>query len=429
MLARRLRSAAIAAGLLLVLLPACSHGPDPIRVGTVYPISGAQGPGGLSEYRGVRVAADLANQSGGVNGHPIQIVPIDTPAADAAEGAIKTLKADGVSLVLGSYGSTISDPAAYEASENGMLFWETGAVGEMQSLDSWAHPQDPQQSVPYVFRVAPTGETLGAAAIDFVTQELAPRKKLDPSKLRVAVVNVNDQYGSSVAAGAVARVKSLGMPLTGQFPYDPRTVDAAALMHRVAATNPDVLFVSAYLDDGVAIWQQAVKQQLPVKISIGTSSSYCLPQFGQALGSSAVGLFASDKPSAPGINATGLSPVAAALLKQAQAKYTQLYNGAPMDAPALAGFSGAWALFHDTMPHATAMTPAAVAAAARDVQLPSGSLPNGSGLEFAGPSAPDPGANLRAASVIWEWVGLNREAIVWPPGLATHSIEKLPLAS
>jgi hypothetical protein len=200
-------------------------------------------------------------------------------------------------------------------------------------------------------------------------------------------------------------------------------------MRRVAATKPDMLFVSAYLNDGVAIWQQAVRQQLPVKISIGTSSSYCLPQFGQALGGNAVGLFASDKPSAPGIDATGLSPEAAALLKQAEAKYASLYQGEPMDAPALAGFSGAWALFHDTLLRSAGTTPAAVAAAAREVQLPVGSLPNGSGLEFAGPTTPDPGANLRAASVIWEWVGVNREAIVWPPGLATHPIENLPLAS
>ena len=41
------------------------------------------------------------------------------------------LDEDGVDLVVGSYGSTISAAAAAEAHERGMLLWETGAVGQV----------------------------------------------------------------------------------------------------------------------------------------------------------------------------------------------------------------------------------------------------------------------------------------------------------
>ena len=47
--------------------------PEPIRIGAVYPLSGSQGPGGIEEFRGVELAAKLANQSGGVGGRPIQL--------------------------------------------------------------------------------------------------------------------------------------------------------------------------------------------------------------------------------------------------------------------------------------------------------------------------------------------------------------------
>ena len=61
-----------------------------------------------------------------------------------------------------------------------------------------------------------------------------------------------------------------------------------------------------------------------------------------------------------------------------------------MSAAALAGFSGAWALFRHVLPEAGSLAPADVAAAARRARVPAGGLPNGSGLEFAPPGAPTP---------------------------------------
>ena len=68
-----------------------------------------------------------------------------------------------------------------------------------------------------------------------------------------------------------------------------------------------------------------------------------------------------------------------------------------------------------------------LAQAARSVTLPPGSLPNGSGLEFGPPGTPQAGANLRAASVIWEWTGVDRRAVVWPAALLGGSVVGLAL--
>src|SRR5687767_13720175 len=94
-------------------------------------MSGSQRQGGTDEHRGVLLAAQLVNERGGVNGHPIEIRSIDVPSGDAAPYAVDYLAADGVRFVVGSYGSTISEPAAARAARRGLLFWETGAVGEM----------------------------------------------------------------------------------------------------------------------------------------------------------------------------------------------------------------------------------------------------------------------------------------------------------
>ena len=65
---------------------------------------------------------------------------------------------------------------------------------------------------------------------------------------------------------------------------------------------------------------------------------------------------------------------------------------------------------------------ASIAAAARAADVPEGALPNGSGLRFG--KGPD---NLRATSVIWEWVAPRTRAIVWPPAFATQPVRAIDL--
>jgi branched-chain amino acid transport system substrate-binding protein len=385
--------------------------PAPLRVGAVYPLSGSQGMGGVDEYRGVLVAAELANHDGGVGGRRLAVERVDVPEADAAPGAVHALAAQGIDLVLGSYGSTISSPAAAAAAGRGSLFWETGAVGKL------AGPGEGD----LVFRVAPTGGLLGRNAIAFVADQLASRLHREAASLRFAVAAVDDVYGRAVADGARAELRERGLLLAADVAYDPRHHDPARVVRQVAAGRPDVLFVVAYLEDGVALRREQVRQHLPLLASIGTSSSYCMPEFGARLGRDALGLFASDKPDTHGINPHGLTRDGRALLDRADAAYQAAY-GDSMSAAALAGFSGAWALFRHVLPAARSTAPADVAAAARTVRLPRGSLPNGSGLQFGAPGGPDAGANLRAASVIWEWTELNRRQVTWPPQFATAPI-------
>ena len=400
---------------------ACSGSPKsaaPIRVGAIYPLTGSQARGGgIDEFRGVKLAADIVNRAGGVGGRPVRLVPVDVPGTDAVPEAIGRLRGQGVRLLLGSYGSTISKLAGALASRRGMLFWETGAVGEMASAGAGR----------LSFRVAPSGSVLGRSAIEFVTRRLAPMLHRSADSLRFAVAKVDDEYGGGVGSGAIHEVRALGVHLAGAVTYDPDELDAAAVVGRIAAMHPDVLFVSSYLQDGIELRKEMVRRHLNLLASIGTSSSYCMPMFGRALGRDAVGLFASDKPDADSIAPEGLRPDARSLLDEAQRLYRRRYSQ-EMDAPALAGFSAAWVLFARIMPAANGGSPRKVAAAARNTTLPRGALPNGSGLQFGAPGTTEAGANLRAASVIWEWTGVRQRAVVWPQAFATQPIRVLPLA-
>ena len=407
----------VALGVGVLVAVACTSTPEitsPLRIGAVYPLSGTQGSGGVDEFQGVQLAVQLANAEGGVDGRPVELVPIDVPSGDAAPEAIERLDADGVRLVLGSYGSTISAPAAVEATARGLLFWETGAVGEMSG-------DGPGR---LVFRVAPSGAVLGRSAIAFIADQYAPLIGKDPADLRFAITLVDDAYGRAVAQGAIDELEARGLTIAGEFAYDPRHVDMTDLVRRLGASHPDVLFASAYLDDAIAMRREMVLQGVDVLAGIGTSSSYCMPAFGERLGKDAVGLFASDKPDSDALDVRGLTPDGRALLERAQVAYRERFGGM-MSAAVLAGFSGAWALLHEVLPKAAEPTPAAIADAALRIDLPEGSLPNGSGLKFGPPGTATAGANVRAESVIWQWTDPGVRWVVWPERYATYSIEAI----
>src|SRR2546425_5738178 len=60
-----------------------------------------------------------------------------------------------------------------------------------------------------VFRFAPTGESLGRAAVAFVREQLAPRLRVRRG-LRYSVAYVDDVHGRAVAEGALEEVKDSG---------------------------------------------------------------------------------------------------------------------------------------------------------------------------------------------------------------------------
>ncbi|MEX1262368.1 MAG: ABC transporter substrate-binding protein [Actinomycetota bacterium] len=407
-------------------LPSCTSdtGADTIRVGAIYPLSGSQGQGGIDEHRGALLAAELVNADGGVDGRPLEIVSTDVPAAEAAPGAIEDFAADGIDVVLGSYGSTISAPASETAAANDMLFWETGAVGTLTDRS--------EQGV-RTFRMPPTGAVLGRNAIEFVHGPLAEAFGRDPRELRYAISFVDDVYGRSVAGGAMQAAHELELDVVGRFGYDVTTANYDALARRIDRSGADVLFVSAYLDDAIGLRRALVRNGVDLLASIGTSSSYCMPEFGATLGAGAVGLFASDKPSGASIDPSALRAEGADLLERARAAYDERWHE-DMSPAALAGFSAAWALFAEVMPAAAgsangALSPDAIADAALTTDLPMGSLPNGSGLRFGDPGTATAGDNVAAVAVIWEWLESGSATVVWPPGLATHEVQPLDIAS
>ena len=387
-------------------------GSGALVLGAVYPLSGPQGPGGREELAGVQAALQLAESSGVIH-RQVELKVVDAVTPDAASAAVDRLVfQDHVPAILGTYGSTLSAAASARAEQLKTIYWETGAV---------ADPITAQRR--YVFRTVATGSSLGREAVSFTHDVLIPKSGLNSP--RVVVVQVDDVYGHSVGGGEADLARQLGIAVVDVVTYNPNAFDPDAVARRVAADRADFMWDVSYLNDGVAIWQAIVRAKVPLVAAVGTSSAFCMPDFGRLLGRDAVGVYAADKPDAD-ISPAALSPAGRDLLARARTAYS-LTNHAAMSIPAVAGFVGAWTLFDDVLGRMQgAITPGSIRTAALAVDVPVGDAINGGGVRFGADGSLDEGQNTRAAAVVGQWQGIQDMRIVYPAAYATAKPLSLP---
>jgi branched-chain amino acid transport system substrate-binding protein len=258
-------------------------------------------------------------------------------------------------------------------------------------------------------------------AVRFTQQVLLGAANLPPASARVFIVGVDDIYGRSVADAEEAGARAAGMQVVGRVRYDPHAYDAGAIADAVAMARPDYLFDVSYLEDGIAIWQGIVERQVSLRAAVGTSSAFCMADFGRRLGADAVGLYAADKPD--GSIASGvLEPEARTLLDAARRAYTSATGEGDLPIPAVAGFVGGWVLFHDVLPVAGGrVTSDRVRTVAYGLDIPNGTEINGGGVRFAPPGSPDAGQNQRTVSVVGQWQAVNTMRTVFPAAFAVSA--------
>src|SRR4029079_3513543 len=80
--------------------------------------------------------------------------------------------------------------------------------------------------------------------------------------------------------------------------YTMSVPDWRSVMADLAAARPDVLILASHIPDGIAFRQAMLAAGLRVGALIGSTMAECDPDFAGELGSDAIGIFASDRPTA-----------------------------------------------------------------------------------------------------------------------------------
>jgi branched-chain amino acid transport system substrate-binding protein len=427
---------------------------EPIRIGAVFPLSGSAAGLARQQELGVEIARDMVNVQGGIAGRPVELIVRDLASGADAPRVMAELKSDGVQAVIGSYASDLSIAASAAANEAGLVYWEAGAVADRLT----------GRGLPLVFRVGASGANLGTNSAAFAAAQLAPRIRRGEAPASVGIVAADDAYARSVAGAARTTALSSDLKVAADVTYRLSFPDWHRVMSALAAAKPDIIILASHIPDGIAFRRAMLAAHLRVAALIGSTMAECSPDFAGDLGADAVGVFASDRPTG-GFQPDALAPAARELYDRLASAWVE--RGGTTSAPAadeggdrdaygygagdeeytiqgpiesgsrragpteegLSGFTAAWVLFHHVLPGVASsreLNALAIASAARSLELPVGSLPNGAGLRFS--QAPATlGQNERAAAVIWQWQAVRAYTFVWPSTYATGEIAFVPL--
>ena len=406
------------AGLAALALASPVRAADPIRIGVVMPFTGPNAKGGLEDFAAIDIAREMINEKGGINGRPVEYVRGDavTPTAAISE-TDRLITKDGIRITTGSYASPFAIAVSQAAERDGALHWET--VGAADGIT--------KRGFKYTFQLGAAATRYGRAAVDFTGDVLAPKLGKPLKELRIALLWENRAFGTAVGQGVRDDAKRLGLTLAYDESYDQTLTDMTPLVQKLKDVHPDVLIAISFLNDAILFQRKAKELDFNVPAMIGVSAGYSAPDLKDALGSAVNGIFIADFPAR--VNKAALQPAARDADADFYKRYAQKMNRVPAG-HAAASFSALWILFTEVLPKAQTLEPDAIRDVALKLDLPDGSMINGSGVKFTNhdwaPDLKDAGQNLRSTIGVWQWQeGVAKQ--VYPRDLATGAPVMVPM--
>lgn len=280
MISRRTIYGAAAVALAMLLHPGAGQAADPIKVGTIFPLSGGAGPNGQAVTNAVKVAADLINQSGGLLGRQLEVISKDdesTPAVGVSRA--NELIAEGVSVVIEGWNSPVT-------------LAEQPVLARADVLDltavSKADPIVSGRGNPYAVRMNSSNAQDGAILARHVIETLGAQ--------RIGFLTQNDAYGNGAQEVIEAEMERLGKPfevvVVEQFPF--KQTEFRVQLANVKSAAPDaVIAINASESSGMPALIQQYRQaeiEAPLIGAVGT----ILPTVFNVAGSALDGVVSAD---------------------------------------------------------------------------------------------------------------------------------------
>ncbi len=388
-----------------------------IKVGVIYDYTGAFAAGG-SEAAGIgtKIAIDMLNEKGGVEGYRINAIYAD--AQSKTEVAInemtRLLDQEKVHLIMGVFSSAQCVPMAQRVDASKKFMWANVCVASAVFKD---------KKLSYVFRPQVHSDQFGEASCTFVAENAKEKLGMDPKKVKVAIIYEDGPYGAGVAMGNEAKCKALGMNVALKEGYAATSPDLSSLVTKLKRARADVLLHTGYNPDITLFWRQAREQGLKFKGVFGHGAGYGqIGKLMESFGTDVNYFFNVDPVAAQLLDPKTLKPGLGDLTREMVKRY-QAQKG-PADVPphTSMGFNQSWIFFTDVMPRALkkhgGIDPEALRKAANETDIPVGGTIQGYGVKFFPPGSPMAGQNERSSPVVMQYVN-GRTYVAWPKAIRT----------
>jgi branched-chain amino acid transport system substrate-binding protein len=284
-------AAAAISAVIAVVLTVPADAAD-VKIGVIYPLTGNAASAGQSARDAVHLGVDIVNtahpdlknlplgNTGGLPGlgHAKIVLDEADHQGNPQIGQQQTLRLiaqDHVAAVLGSYQSSVSLVATAVAERQGVPFLVADSVASNIT----------GRGFKWTFRTTPIAPDFAKAYFQFLNDLKKFGKKVD----RIAVVNENTDYGTSVGASIVEAAKSAGIDVAAQIAYNANSSDVTAQVLQLKTLKPDAVVFVSYTADIILYFKTMKNLDYLPPIIIGDDSGFSDPAFIPNVGNLAQG--------------------------------------------------------------------------------------------------------------------------------------------
>lgn len=202
----------------------------PIKLGLIVPKTGQVAQYGIAVENAVKLAVDEANAAGGINGQQIELISYDNKA-DAAESINifnRLVDQDEIVALVGPVISSTSLAVGPLAEEKGIPMISPTATNLNVTV-----------GLDYVFRACYIDPYQGGTVAKFANENLSATKA-------AILYNSGDDYSTGLAEAFKATFEEAGGTVTDYEGYTADDKDFKAVLTKIKANGPEVLFVPDY---------------------------------------------------------------------------------------------------------------------------------------------------------------------------------------
>lgn len=216
-----------------------------IKIGHAVALTGDASIWGQSESKALELWVEKLNDKGGIDGKEIKIVTYDTRAdsVEAVNVAKRMIEQDGVVAIIGAAqsGVTIAMTAVTEPAKI-PLIGTTATNPEVTVKDGAVRP--------HTFRVCFIDPFQGTVAAQFASTKLE-------AKTAAVMYDVGSDYSSWLAQYFTEAFEKMGGTIVGNEAFRSGELDYRAMLGKLHAANPDVMFLPVAQKEAALAMKQA----------------------------------------------------------------------------------------------------------------------------------------------------------------------------
>jgi branched-chain amino acid transport system substrate-binding protein len=392
-------------------------GAQDIKIGVIFDYTGPLAAGGSEAGAvGTKIAIDLINERGGVEGHKINAIFADAQSKPdvAINEAERLLNSEKVDLLMGVYSSAQCVPLAAKVDAQKAFFWANICVSSAVFKD---------RNLKYVFRAQVHSDTYGLVSPDFLAAYSKERFGIEPKDLKVAIIHEDGPYGSGMASGNEAGAKRHNMRVVLKEGYSRSAPDLSSLVTKLKRARPDVILHTGYNPDITLFFRQARESGLKFRALIGHGAGYGqIDKLIATFGDDVNYIYNVDPVAAQLLDPKTLAPGLGDLVAEMVKRYKAEKNVQEVPPHTSMGFNQSWIFFTDVLPRAIkkygGYDAESLRKAAMETDIPEGGTIQGYGVKFFPPGNAMAGQNSRSTPVVMQYID-GKTKIAWPKALQT----------